>query len=118
MKDLFRGELVRLTSEEPDAVAKSEVRWQRDSEFIRLADGDPIRLNSEKRIREQYVERRVDKGFDPEYFSFSVRTLTSAPVRSTSTASRSGPARRSTARFAARRRRTSVARRTRSFRTA
>ena len=75
MKELFRGELVRLTAEEPDAYARVEVRWQRDSEFVRLADSDPSRLSSEKRIREQYVERRVDKGFDPEFFSFSVRTL-------------------------------------------
>lgn len=75
MKELFQGSLVRLTFEEPEALAKAEVRWQRDSEFDRLADSDPIRLFSEKRIREQYVERRVDKGFDPESFSFYVRTL-------------------------------------------
>ncbi|HJS20503.1 MAG TPA: GNAT family protein [Anaerolineales bacterium] len=75
MKDLFRGELVRLTFEEPDAAAKAEVRWQRDSEFVRLADSDPIRLTSEKRIREWIVENRIDKGFQPERYSFSVRTL-------------------------------------------
>lgn len=75
MKDLFRGELVRLTLEEPDVVAKAEVRWQRDSEFIRLADSDPVRLSSEKRIREQFIEFRVDKGFQPERYPFWVRTL-------------------------------------------
>jgi len=75
MKDLFRGELVRLTFEEPDTLAKVQVRWQRDSEYIRLADSDPIRLSSEKRIREQFIEYRVDKGFQPERYSFSVRTL-------------------------------------------
>ena len=75
MKELFHGDMVRLTFEEPEGLAKAEVRWHRDSEFVRLADSDPIRLFSEKRIREQYVERRVDKGFDPEYFSFYVRTL-------------------------------------------
>ena len=36
MRDLFRGELVRITSEEPETYAKAEVRWQRDSEFVRL----------------------------------------------------------------------------------
>ena len=75
MKDLFRGELVRLTFEEPDAAAKVEARWQRDSEFIRLADSDPIRLSSEKKIREWIVENRVDKGFQPERYPFYVRTL-------------------------------------------
>ena len=76
MKELFHGELVRLTFEEPESYAKVEVRWQRDSEFIRLADSKPVRFSSEKRIRERYVEHRLDQGFDPEYFSFSVRTLT------------------------------------------
>jgi len=75
MNDLFRGKLVRLTLEEPDALAKAEVRWQRDSEFVRLADSDPVRLDSEKKIREWFVENRVDKGFQPERYSFSVRTL-------------------------------------------
>src|ERR671913_1452198 len=75
MKDLFRGELVRLTSEDLDAVAKSEVRWQRDSEYIRLADSDPIRLNSEKRIREWLTESRIDRGLQPERYSFWARAL-------------------------------------------
>ena len=38
MKDLFRGELVRLTMEEPETRAKAEVRWMRDSEFHRLVE--------------------------------------------------------------------------------
>jgi RimJ/RimL family protein N-acetyltransferase len=75
MKELFHGELVRLTMEEPEAEAKAEVRWQRDSEFVRLADNDPIRLSSEKRIRDHFVERRLEKGFGPERYPFSVRTL-------------------------------------------
>lgn len=75
MIDLFHGERVRLTSEEPEDLAKVEVRWQRDSEFIRLADGDPVRLNSEKRIREWLVENRVDNGLQPERYTFWVRTL-------------------------------------------
>jgi RimJ/RimL family protein N-acetyltransferase len=75
MKELFRGELVRLTLEEPEAAAKTEVRWQRDSEFVRLADSDPISLASEKRIREWMVENRVEKGFKPERYPFYVRTL-------------------------------------------
>jgi RimJ/RimL family protein N-acetyltransferase len=74
MKDLFRGELVRLTSEEPEAVAKAEVRWQRDSEFVRLADSDPIRFSSEKKIKE-WFEKRVENGPQPERHPFSVRTL-------------------------------------------
>jgi RimJ/RimL family protein N-acetyltransferase len=75
MKDLFRGELVRFTFEDPETVAKAEVRWQRDSEFVRLADSEPVQLASEKRIRDWFTENRVDKGFEPQRFPFSVRTL-------------------------------------------
>ena len=74
MKDLFRGELVRMTAEEPDFVAKSEVRWQRDSEFVRLADNNPILFNSEKKIKE-WNEKRNEKGPQPERFGFNIRTL-------------------------------------------
>ena len=74
MKDLFHGELVRLTAEEPEIAAKAEVRWQRDSEFVRLADSDPIRFSSEKKIKE-WFEKQVEKGPQPERYPFSVRTL-------------------------------------------
>ena len=74
MRDLFRGELVRFTLEEPETRAKSEVRWQRDSEFIRLADSDPVALNSEKKIK-KWSEKQAEDGFRPERYSFSVRTL-------------------------------------------
>jgi RimJ/RimL family protein N-acetyltransferase len=74
MKDLFRGELVRLTAEEPDAFAKAEVRWQRDSEYVRLADSEPIRFSSEKKIKE-WSEKRIEKGPQPERYGFTVRTL-------------------------------------------
>jgi RimJ/RimL family protein N-acetyltransferase len=73
MKDLFRGELVRFTLEEPEAFAKAEVRWQRDTEFHRLADGDPARLTSEKKLKE-WLEKRSE-GFEPDRYPFSVRTL-------------------------------------------
>ena len=38
MKDIFRGELVRITAEEPEERAKIEIHWQRDTEYHRLAD--------------------------------------------------------------------------------
>ena len=74
MKDLFRGTLVRLTAEEPDVRARAEVRWQRDSEFHRLADGDPANMASEKKIKE-WIEKRFDDGFKPERYPFSIRAL-------------------------------------------
>lgn len=74
MRDLFRGELVRFTSEEPDARAKVEVQWQRDTEFHRLADSDPIRMESERKLKE-WAEKQSENGFQPERYPFSVRTL-------------------------------------------
>lgn len=73
MKELFHGELVRLTFEEPEANARMEVRWQRDSEFVRLVGGDLL-LTSEKKIKER-AEKKVEEGPQPGKYSFSVRTL-------------------------------------------
>jgi len=74
MRDLFRGKLVRLTAEEPEARAKNEVRWQRDTEFHRLADSDPARMESEKKIK-AWFDKQIEDGFKPERYSFSARTL-------------------------------------------
>lgn len=74
MRDLFRGELVRLTHDEPEARAKSQVRWQRDTEFHRLADSDPAELVSEKRIKE-WIEKRLEDGLKPERYYFNIHTL-------------------------------------------
>jgi RimJ/RimL family protein N-acetyltransferase len=74
MKDLFRGKLVRFTLEESETRVKAEARWQRDSEFIRLADSGPSSLSSEKRIKE-WFDKQAEEGPQPERYSFSVRTL-------------------------------------------
>ena len=74
MKDLFRGELVRFTAEDPETVAKSEVQWQRDSEFVRLADNQPLKVISQKQLQKR-SEERIEKRPQPERYLFSVRTL-------------------------------------------
>src|SRR6185369_11814964 len=74
MKDLFRGELVRLTAEEPEFRAKHEARWQRDTEFHRLADSDPAEMFSEKKIK-GWGEKFAEDGFNPERYPFSIRAL-------------------------------------------
>jgi RimJ/RimL family protein N-acetyltransferase len=73
MKDLFRGKLVRLTTEEPETQAKYEVRWRRDTEFHRLADADPANVISEKKIKE-WLEKRGEE-VKPERYPFSIRAL-------------------------------------------
>jgi RimJ/RimL family protein N-acetyltransferase len=71
MRDLFRGELVRLGSEDPETRAKAEVRWERDTEYHRLADGDPAQLWSEKKMKE-WVEKRMQR---ENLHEFSIRSL-------------------------------------------
>ncbi|MGE5378746.1 MAG: GNAT family N-acetyltransferase [Bacteroidota bacterium] len=73
MKELFFGELVRLAMEEPDAIARAEVHWQRDSEFVRLAGGG-LNLFSEKKIKD-WTEKRIEKDPQPERYGFNILTL-------------------------------------------
>ncbi len=74
MQDLFRGELVRFTFEEPDVRTEAELRWQQDTEYVRLAGGAPSQLFSEKKIR-GWFDKQTEDGPQPERYSFSVRTL-------------------------------------------
>ncbi len=73
MKDIFRGELVRLAVESPETLAKSQTRWFRDSELLRLAEADPAYMWSEKKHKER-TEKQMEKDGDNN-FRFSVRTL-------------------------------------------
>jgi RimJ/RimL family protein N-acetyltransferase len=73
MRDIYRGKLVRLAMEPAQDFARAYARWERDSEYHRLADSDPARLWSEK-TQKEWIEKR----FSPErtnYFPFSIRTL-------------------------------------------
>lgn len=71
MRDIFRGKLVRLSSETPEEMAKAFVRWDRDSEYHRLADSDPAQLWSVKK-QQEWLEKREE---GEKAFRFSIRTL-------------------------------------------
>jgi RimJ/RimL family protein N-acetyltransferase len=71
MRDIFRGQLVRLGSEEPGTRARAEVRWESDTEFHRLANGEPAYIWSEKKIQE-WIEKRDEQA---HRFGFSIRSL-------------------------------------------
>ncbi|HRJ76065.1 MAG TPA: GNAT family protein, partial [Anaerolineales bacterium] len=73
MKDIYRGTLVRLASESPETMAKTYIKWDRDSEFHRLADSAPAQLWSEKKLKD-FVEKGQEKQGDKS-FRFSIRTL-------------------------------------------
>ena len=74
MEDLFRGELVRLTAEDPEVLAREEMRWQRDSEFHRLVNGGTPEMFSSRKIKE-WREKDLDGGLSPESYRFSIRSL-------------------------------------------
>ena len=74
MRDLFRGELVYIIDEKPEEQAKVEVRWQLDTEYHRLADSDPAKMISEKKLKERF-EKDIENGFTARRYSFSARTL-------------------------------------------
>jgi RimJ/RimL family protein N-acetyltransferase len=71
MKDIYRGSLVRLASVSADVMAKSFVRWDRDSEAQRLGDFMPTQLISEKKIKE-HIEKREE---NENAFRFGLCTL-------------------------------------------
>jgi RimJ/RimL family protein N-acetyltransferase len=72
MKDIYRGSLVRLSSDAPETMAKARSKWNQDTEQHRLADNDPAQLWSEKKIKE-FMEKRA--GANPNGFRFAVHTL-------------------------------------------
>lgn len=74
MKNLYRGELVRITTEDYEKLAKAESRWFNDSEYSRLSSPMPSRPFSEKSLKDWY-EKQNENGPKPERYFFSIRTL-------------------------------------------
>jgi RimJ/RimL family protein N-acetyltransferase len=72
MKDIYRGSLVRLSSQSAEDMSKAFVKWDRDTEMHRLADIDPAQLWSEKKLKEA-VEKDAEKNL--QAFRFAIRTL-------------------------------------------
>jgi RimJ/RimL family protein N-acetyltransferase len=71
--NIFRGALVRLTTEDPETVGKVLSGWARDSEYARLFDSPPGLLWSAKKIQ-SWIERDLEGGYRDGYF-FEIRTL-------------------------------------------
>jgi RimJ/RimL family protein N-acetyltransferase len=69
--DLLQGELVRLTTEEPETPAALESRWVADSEYSRLLDWDPARRFSTKNAQ-KWIEKQQES---ETTFAFTIRTL-------------------------------------------
>jgi RimJ/RimL family protein N-acetyltransferase len=71
MKDLLHGELVHLTVEDPETIARLASEWSANSEFSRLLDWDPARRFSVKNAQ-KWVEKQYEK---ETVFEFAIRTL-------------------------------------------
>jgi RimJ/RimL family protein N-acetyltransferase len=69
--DLFHGNLVTLTTEEPVILAEALSRWFRNTEYSRLLAISPEALWSPKKIKE-WIEKDYEKE-QPEGYAFGVR---------------------------------------------
>ncbi|MBN2385772.1 MAG: GNAT family N-acetyltransferase [Anaerolineales bacterium] len=69
--DLYRGDLVRLTAEDPETLARLFSQWSADSEYLRLLDWDPARRFSVKGTQ-KWLEKNSE---DEHCHVFAIRTL-------------------------------------------
>jgi RimJ/RimL family protein N-acetyltransferase len=70
---LFEGQLVRLSSEDPQTLAQAFARWNQNSEYFRLLDSDPAHLWSANKFKE-FLEKDLESSL-PANLLFSIRTL-------------------------------------------
>jgi len=73
MKDVYKGELVRLGAMEPEEASKAFARWSRDSEFKRLLDSGVSQLQSAKGIQ-KWLEKELEEQSVNQHW-FSIRKL-------------------------------------------
>jgi hypothetical protein len=73
MKDILKGELVRLSALDAEELSKAFARWGRDSEFKRLLDSNAIHLNSQK-VSQKWLEKEIEEQKSNQHW-FSIRTL-------------------------------------------
>ena len=72
-KNIFQGEVVHLTSEDPEIIGKAYSHWFRNSEYYRLLDTKHGTMNSVKKIKEN-IEKNLEKEDLNEFF-FLIRTI-------------------------------------------
>lgn len=73
MNDLFHGESVYLTVEEPAVIAEALSRWERVSEYWRLLSSDVAYTYSVKRTKD-LLEKELEKD-PPSFIMFMIRAL-------------------------------------------
>jgi RimJ/RimL family protein N-acetyltransferase len=73
MNNILQGELVHLTAEDPEAMAKKFSLWNQDAGWVRLLDSYPSRLLSEKKWQE-WLEKDLEKSGSDEIF-YAIKDL-------------------------------------------
>jgi RimJ/RimL family protein N-acetyltransferase len=73
MRDMLQGEMIHLTVENPEVMAKNFSQWNQDTGWVRFLDSDPSRLLSEKKWQE-WLEKDLEKSGSNEIF-FAIRDL-------------------------------------------
>ena len=73
MKDIYKGELVRLMAFDPKEGAGAFARWDRDSEFRRYLDSGAANMVSLKKLQQE-IERDLEEDAS-QFHLFGVRTL-------------------------------------------
>jgi RimJ/RimL family protein N-acetyltransferase len=73
MKDILKGELVRLSALDADELSKAFSRWGRDSEFRRLLDSGTVRMGSQK-AAQKWLEKDIEEQSVNQHW-FSIRKL-------------------------------------------
>ena len=73
MKEIFRGDLVRLCAMDSDETGKAFSRWDRDSEFRRFLDSGVAHFVSSKKLKKKIEEEIAEQPL--RQYPFGVRTL-------------------------------------------
>jgi len=73
MNEILKGKLIRLSAVDPEEFGKALTRWNRDSEYKRLADSSPAPLRSSKAIQ-KWLEKEAEE-MGPAAHFFTIRTL-------------------------------------------
>lgn len=73
MKDVLTGKFVRLSAFDPEEMSKAFTRWNLNSEYQRLLNSSPDRMQSAK-SKIKWMEEEVGEISPASYF-FSIRTV-------------------------------------------
>jgi len=60
MKDIFSGKLVRLSAFDPEEMSKAIVRWNLNSEYVRLLDSSARPMKSKKSLA-KWMEKELEE---------------------------------------------------------